>query len=208
MNSTTKTDQTQNNQPKTNLSNNTLKQKNSPDKNTNEIKAIQINLHGSRAATSSAIGFIENNSIQIALLQDFHQNKKTKKITGVNYNNWTVTKTKDNRSAIVTHLGTNPITIKESQFTTAISLENNKEKITIINTYAPPQADFNEILDEVEEIMNITTGEILLVGDFNAHSQQWGYADIDQRGNSLTSFMLQRSLFLVNTPGAPPRSIQ
>lgn len=196
--------QNQNNQPKTNLVNKILKQPNNLNHNQTITKAIQINLHGSRVATSAAIGYIESNGIQLALLQDFHQNKKTSKITGVNYNNWAVTKTKDNRSAILTYTGTNPIMLKELTYTTAILLENNKEKITVINSYAPPQAEFNDILDEIEEVINITKGEILLTGDFNAHSQQWGYADIDQRGNSMTDFMLQHSLFLVNPPGAPP----
>lgn len=121
-----------------NVQNSQTQQNQMPNSQQKVIKAIQINLHGSRVATTSAIGYIETNGLQLGLLQDFHQNKKTKKISGLNYNNWTVTKTKDNRSAIITHLGTNPITIKESTYTTAISLENNKEKITIINTYAPP----------------------------------------------------------------------
>lgn len=51
------------------------------------IKAIQINLHGSRVATTSAIGYIEINGLQLGLLQDFHKNKKTKNISGLNYNN-------------------------------------------------------------------------------------------------------------------------
>lgn len=39
--------------------------------------------------------------------------------------------------------------------------------------YAPtlPSVDFSEILNEIESTLKIAVGEVLLAGDFNAHSQ-------------------------------------
>lgn len=76
---------------------------------------------------------------------------------------------------MITKLGTKPMTIIAKEFTTAITLENKDNKFTIINAYAsPPTADFSTVLTKIEEALKKAVGEILLTGDFNAHSTTQG----------------------------------
>lgn len=94
----------------------------------------------------------------------------------------------------------------EKNYTVAIRLENRDKTITIINTYAPPPAtvNFSVVLEEIDETIKKAEGEILLTGDFNAHSTAWGYEDTDLRGRVLTDFLLLNTLFVQNPPDAPP----
>lgn len=157
------------------------------------LKCIQINLHGRSRATDSLASLTEARNHQVILLQDFHQNKKQGTSQGSIQKKWNITKTKRSRSAIITKLGTKPMTILAKEFTTAITLENKDNKFTIINAYAstpPPTADFSTVLTEIEEVLKKAVGEVLLTGGFNAHSTTGGYEDIDQRGKELADFLL------------------
>lgn len=91
------------------------------------LNFIQINLHGSSRATVILAGYMAATDIHIALIQDNHQHKKTGQITGFNKDHWNITKMKRNKSAIITRLGTKPITTIEKDYTTAIILENDKK---------------------------------------------------------------------------------
>lgn len=75
------------------------------------LSFVQINLHGGSRATDTLASYVAANSIQVALLQDYHQNKKTGNITGFKPEIWNITNAQQNRSAIITRLGTKPISI-------------------------------------------------------------------------------------------------
>ncbi|GBM45459.1 hypothetical protein AVEN_167923-1 [Araneus ventricosus] len=46
---------------------------------------------------------------------------------------------------------------------------------------------------------NINGEEYLLGGDFNAHSQRWGYREEDSRGKQLQEFIAEKHIFLLNS---------
>lgn len=44
----------------------------------------------------------------------------------------------------------------------------------------------------------------LILGDFNSKNPAWGGAQLDQRGEQLTEFILAHDLFIINDPDSPP----
>lgn len=79
--------------------------------------------------------------------------------------------------------------------------------LTIINTYVrhpPPSADFSKIRKETEGVLKIAVVNVLLVEDFNVHSQSWEYQDFGARVLALIDFLLLNSLIVVQIlPNAP-----
>ncbi|GBL79389.1 hypothetical protein AVEN_92578-1 [Araneus ventricosus] len=89
--------------------------------------------------------------------------------------------------------------------TMAINTTKNSKAFTIISSYSSPYANFREILDELTDLTtNINGEEYLIGGDFNAHSQRWGYRDEDSRGNNFRS-LLQKNTSSFSTSVIPLR---
>lgn len=91
----------------------------------------------------------------------------------------------------------NPITISEQKFVSAIIIENDKDIISLINTYARPQRLLSSTFRKREHPEK-SKGRNPAGGDFNAHSQSWRYGDTDNKGNKLIDFLLLNSHFVQN----------
>ncbi|CAG5129898.1 unnamed protein product, partial [Candidula unifasciata] len=78
-----------------------------------------------------------------------------------------------------------------------LKLQTGNADFYLINYYCP--SDRPQALDTipVEEKM-------ILCGDFNSHSQSWGYDHIDQRGEKLEEWQDENRFILINRPTDPP----
>lgn len=79
-----------------------------------------------------------------------------------------------------------------------LSLRKNDLNLTLVNIYSPN--------DKALSLDKIPTEEtnFLVVGDFNSHSQSWGYDHIDIRGEEVETWQDDNRLNLINQPEDPP----
>ena len=79
-----------------------------------------------------------------------------------------------------------------------LSLKMNDISLKLLNRYSPQDEGLS--LDKI-----ITEGaNFLIVGDFNSHSQSWGYDHMDKRGEDVEAWLDDQGLNLINTPEDPP----
>lgn len=72
-----------------------------------------------------------------------------------------------------------------------------KETTTIISHYSPPSANLQEDLEDWSNIPGFSPN-LLVLGDFNAHSNLWGYPADDDKGHHLLTLMSQKHLISLN----------
>jgi len=83
----------------------------------------------------------------------------------------------------------------------AIALRATCHKtLTICSIYLSPSTACN--ISELENLIGQLPPPVLLLGDFNAHSQQWGSIKRSTRGNMVDDFLLKCYLSLRNS-GSP-----
>ncbi|XP_052268657.1 uncharacterized protein LOC127870037 [Dreissena polymorpha] len=75
-----------------------------------------------------------------------------------------------------------------------LSLRKNDFNLKRVNLYSPN--------DEALSLDSIPTEEsnFIVVGDFNSHSQSWGYDDMDRRGEEVEEWQDDNKLNLINQP--------
>jgi len=72
--------------------------------------------------------------------------------------------------------------------------------ITICSIYLSPSTAYS--ITELETLIGQLPPLVLLLGDFNAHSQQWGSNERSTRGKMVEDFLLKSNLSLLNS-GSP-----
>ena len=77
-----------------------------------------------------------------------------------------------------------------------IKLRTKSSEVSLINYYCPNDKPLALETIEVE-------GNFIIVGDFNSHSQSWGYPNSDARGDELEEWQDEHNLILVNDPNDP-----
>ncbi|GBN22216.1 hypothetical protein AVEN_258247-1 [Araneus ventricosus] len=98
-----------------------------------------------------------------------------------------------------------PVVLSAKENSMAIKITKNSKAFTIISSHSSPYANFREILEELTDLTtNINGEEYLIGGDFNAHSQRWGYRDEDSRGKQLQEFIAEKHIILLNSSESPP----
>ena len=87
-----------------------------------------------------------------------------------------------------------------------------RAQLLLGSIYIPPREW--QAIDILEEVVEGLTGNVALLGDFNAHSETWDAAKTDTAGRHLESVLLAGGLSVCNdstkstiwtTPGNPPR---
>ena len=70
--------------------------------------------------------------------------------------------------------------------------------LTICNLYSPPNKAINL------QILQPTSEDWMIVGDFSSHFPSWGYPSIDAKGEEVEHWIVSNRLVLINTPTDPP----
>jgi exonuclease III len=81
----------------------------------------------------------------------------------------------------------------------AIKVYNGKVETTVINLYISPSKDFKE--SDLEPLFQLSQN-ILICGDFNAHSTLWNASYLDKRGETIENLLSKNNLVMLNT-GSP-----
>lgn len=64
-----------------------------------------------------------------------------------------------------------------------VTVRSRGELFSIISVYVPPNVCWDP--EELREIKNVSTGHLVICGDFNAHNEQWGDRQTTRRGIQL-----------------------
>jgi hypothetical protein len=97
-----------------------------------------------------------------------------------------------------------------SKHVAALRLKRRQCQMTIINVYSPGDEGQRPpprlpVWSDIEKALEEAVGEIILLGDFNAHHQRWGglSAATHQKSNHLLQQATERGLQLTTPPGVP-----
>lgn len=181
------------------------------------VKIAQLNLNGGIQNTTSYNQVLIADGVSVAFLQDVAINKTTGRLNGfsVGWSQFLSTadcaKREDTRNAaIATRLGSEAIALSSGPHHVSVYIKTPNAELTFISVYARPETTivFETFLRELQGAIDIAEGQILICGDFNARSTQWGYSTTDERGEDLLSLLLANSLVVKNEPGSPPTFIQ
>ena len=87
------------------------------------------------------------------------------------------------------------VTLNTSLQAVAVRVHLHKT-ITVSSLYIPPKYKLNS--KELDELFNQLPSPVLLLGDFNAHSDIWGCNNTDNRGKQIIDFISQHDLCILN----------
>ena len=79
-----------------------------------------------------------------------------------------------------------------------VSIIINEKQYKIFNIYCPPDRDLS--LD----LMHTQESRCIILGDFNSHSEAWGYEEADRRGEEVEDWQVDNGLVLLKDPDDPP----
>ena len=81
---------------------------------------------------------------------------------------------------------------------TAAEITVQNKQVRIYNLYCPDNRDLS--LDT----MDIRQENCVILGDFNSHSESWGYSETNARGEEVEDWQTDNQLQLLNNPDDPP----
>nr|KAG5698191.1 hypothetical protein BaRGS_030554 [Batillaria attramentaria] len=79
-----------------------------------------------------------------------------------------------------------------------LKIKTKRSELNLVNYYCPNDRPLSLYTVGVPE------SRFLMVGDFNSHSQSWGYAQADRRGEEVEDWQDDHGLILINDPHDPP----
>ncbi|GBN63114.1 hypothetical protein AVEN_138110-1 [Araneus ventricosus] len=88
--------------------------------------------------------------------------------------------------------------------TVGATLPYRGKNLLIINVYCPPKEELQHTLDELENCLMLPHDTVLITGDFNSKSPEWGSDIEDERGRQLMEFVLSKGLAIVNEEDTIP----
>lgn len=168
------------------------------------LSLIQINLAHSHKANEYFNVFQQENANQISLIQEpyLFQNK----LIGFPIKHRIIAAAAGAKTAIIIHkasIGVLPVRVRQSLIAVVITWQ--KEKILVLNGYAAPREDINDTVQEIEEVLHTVSYEkVILAGDFNAKSTVRGGSKTDDRGKTLSEFIIARNWYIQNDANSLP----
>ena len=75
-------------------------------------------------------------------------------------------------------------------------IQTTNLNFTLVNYYCPNNVNLN--------IQNINVKSENIVGDFNSHSQSWGYNHVDNSGKEIEDWQDENNIAQINRPNNAP----
>ena len=92
----------------------------------------------------------------------------------------------------------------QRNFYVGVTIYTQVGQIHMCSIYAPPSANFEDIMEDLDRDISLFPGSWIIHGDFNAKSTLWQCRQDDSRGNTLNDIMSKHNFFLINPTDAPP----
>ena len=166
------------------------------------LRVVQWNAEGVRNKKPELQAFLRDNKIDVICIQETHLTEAhrffvrgydTYRRDRPTHKGGVLTLVRQGIPAALT----SQTTTGEIEFvTTKIFLQG--EELLVTNCYSPSTSrlDLNTL--------QLAEEKHLVVGDFNGHSQAWGYKETDSRGEQLQDWMIDNQLILLNKPDDKP----
>lgn len=162
------------------------------------LSLIQANLARAYKANENLCIFQQENANEISLIQEPYL--LNNKLIGFPIKHRIFAAPAGAKVATVIHdTNVEALPIRVRQTLIAVGVTWRKQKMLIINCYAPPRDDINDTIQEIEEVLETTSYErIVVLGDFNAKSTVWGGNKTDDRGKTLSEFIISKNWYIQN----------
>jgi ribonuclease HI len=167
------------------------------------INILQWNAEGVYNKKVPLAQLLHQEEVEIACIQETHL-KNTQRFSIRGYQVFRYDR-EDRSKGGAAILVKNSIPARELQVNTnhqseihgvTVTIEN--QEIKIFNVYSP--VDRELCLNS----MDIPDSRCLVIGDFNSHSETWGYSEADRRGEEVEDWQIDNKLLLLNDPEDPP----
>ena len=168
----------------------------------NFLNILQWNAEGIQNKKTSLAERLKKEDVHIACIQETHLKEQIR----LNIRGYQVVRQdrKDRIKGGVAILVKNSLPFQDLNIETenqaeiqGIKVKVGREEITIYNEYCP--VDRNLSLNAMTVSENC-----LIVGDFNSHSEAWGYQESDRRGEEIEDWQIDQKLLLINDPEDAP----
>ena len=176
---------------------------NNYNRNNNNLNILHWNAEGIQNKKAALSERLRQQDIDIACIQETHLKENIR----LNIRGYQVVR-QDRTDRIkggIMMLIKNSIPFQDFSVETDHQAEIQKIKVTlgndiltIYNEYCP--VDKNLSLEKIE----VEENDCIIVGDFNSHSEAWGYPESDRRGEEIEEWQIDTKLLLINDPEDPP----
>lgn len=161
------------------------------------MQVIQFNCNHFQVAQDIAIHYMMESSIRVALLFEPYR------IYG--FGEWAASH--DQKSAVLCIPSVNSRIewqlIQRGESFVIVKIND----IVFISCYISPNIDYREYLYKIYELEYVickhNNFKLVVAGDFNSRSTEWGDRIDTSRGDRLTEVVFDLSLYLCNKPGTP-----
>ena len=141
---------------------------------------------------------LQEKNIQICCIQETHlQSHKSFKVRG--YQCFRSDRTDRSKGGVLTLVRNNihaclvDTHMKDSEYQ-VLRIQAGTAALQLVNFYCPNDRPLS--LDSI----SMADSNLLIVGDFNSHSQSWGYDHMDRRGEEVETWQDDNHLLLINSP--------
>jgi len=141
---------------------------------------------------------LHERNIQICCIQETHlQSDKSFKVRG--YQCFRSDRTDRSKGGVLTLVRNNiqacliSTHMEDSEYQ-VLKLQASNAELKLVNFYCPNNKPLS--LDSI----SMEDTNMLVVGDFNSHSQSWGYNHMDRRGEEVEAWQDENHLLLINNP--------
>ena len=169
--------------------------------NKESLRIAHWNANGLKDRKLALQNFLKTNSIDVCCIQETHL-KDGQRFSVRGYELISHDRQKRKNGGILT-LVRNNIPAHEIQRSTGdtefvgVELTLPSGNLKLNNMYSPPEKSLE--LDS----LNCEKENWMIIGDFNSHSLSWGYPTIDDKGEDLEAWMVDKGLILINRPDDP-----
>ena len=174
-----------------------------------KLKILQLNLHKSKLASAELLLTLEEESVDVALVQEpwIASGNKIAGLGSSNYSIFYPTTVSRARTAILVRKGIYAYLISNysTDDITVIALEGCRDEPLLMASCYLAQ-DRESPTEETERLIQEVSQKrqpLVIGADVNAHHTLWGCKDVNNRGESLLDFILKYNLKIANRGEEP-----
>ena len=168
-----------------------------------KLRLAHWNAEGVRQKKTELQNFLKQNSIDVCTIQETHLTQNHRfYVRG--YETYRQDRESRSKGGVVT-LVRNTIPSIEIQRSRAsdteflgVELILPDHHLQVFNIYSPPDKSI------ALHLIQPTTENWIIMGDFNSHSPSWGYDELDSKGEEVECWATNQQLILINKPQDPP----
>lgn len=171
--------------------------------NSPKLHILQANLARCAKASEFLNAYQKSHHHDVSLIQEPYHHLNA--ITGFSLKDKIIAAPQKPKTAIVIHnneIAAFPVIVTDTLI--AVKLTWQSRTALVLNCYAPPKDDINQLIDQIAEITRQQNGSVLVAGDFNAKNPLWGGRTLDDRGEAIAEFFSSTGFTIENDPNSPP----